>query len=186
MPVAVGPPGPPTGWSREAREPRGRVPGCTSEGERRRTRSARTLDWQENGYTYSLSRRVRDRRVYCGWYVAAPSVASPGSAAQRSIGLPRLQCAGGVGADFDRQAPRAPTDLGRHGPLHDDCDGPAGEPPKDASSGEPEGHHVLGNRGGGDPAHPRPRRPRARAPPLPRLAGEAADPPRPPPHPARR
>src|SRR5689334_15780495 len=41
------------------------------------------------------------------------------------------------GADFRRQAPRPPADLGRHGPLHDDRDGPAREPPEDAPSGEP-------------------------------------------------
>src|SRR5256712_12215275 len=139
MPVAAGPPGPPTGWSREARGPRRPVQRCAAEGERRWTRRARTSDRQVNGYIYSLNRLDRDCRVYCEGYVAAHSVASPGSAAQRSIGLPRLQYAGGVGADFDWQAPRAPTDLGRHGPLHDDRDGPAGEPPEDVSSGEPEG-----------------------------------------------
>src|SRR3989475_5466299 len=175
MPVAAGPPGPPTGWSREAREPRRPVPRCTSEGERRWTRRARTSDRQENGYIYSLNRLDRDCRVYCKGYVAAHSVASPGSAAQRSIGLPRLQYAGGVGADFDWQAPRAPTDLGRHGPLHDDRDGPTGEPPEDASSGEPEGHHVRGDGGGQDRRHPSPRARRERLPPRPGVRGRTRD-----------
>src|SRR5947209_7207983 len=175
MPVAAGPPGPPTGWSREAREPRRPVPRCTSEGERRWTSRARTSDRQENGYIYSLNRLDRDCRVYCEGYVAAHSVASPGSAAQRSIGLPRLQYAGGVGADFDWQAPWAPTDLGRHGPLHDDRDGPTGEPPEDASSGEPEGHHVRGDGGGQDRRHPSPRARRERLPPRPGVRGRPRD-----------
>src|SRR5438309_304302 len=175
MPVAAGPPGPPTGWSREAREPRRPVPRCTSEGERRWTRRARTADPQENGYIYSLNRLDRDCRVYCKGYVPAHSVASPGSAAQRSIGLPRLQYAGGVGADFDWQAPWAPTDLGRHGPLHDDRDGPTGEPPEDASSGEPEGHHVRGDGGGQDRRHPSPRARRERLPPRPGVRGRPRD-----------
>src|SRR2546426_140370 len=170
-----GPPGPQTGGEREAREPGRPVPRGTSEGERRWTRRARTSDRQENGYIYSLNRLDRDCRVYCKGYVAAHSVASPGSAAQRSIGLPRLQYAGGVGADFDWQAPWAPTDLGRHGPLHDDRDGPTGEPPEDASSGEPEGHHVRGDGGGQDRRHPSPRARRERLPPRPGVRGRPRD-----------
>src|SRR6266508_2841483 len=55
---------------------------------------------------------------------------------------------GGTTADFGGQAPRPPTDLGRLGPVHDDRDGPAGEPPEDAPSGKPEGHVVRGDGGG--------------------------------------
>src|SRR5437879_9591035 len=48
---------------------------------------------------------------------------------------------------FGRQAPRPPADFGRHRSLHDDRDGPAGEPPEDAPSGEPEGRDLRGDGG---------------------------------------
>src|SRR5207302_2215739 len=48
---------------------------------------------------------------------------------------------------FGRQAPRPPADFGRHRSLHDDRDGPAGEPPEDAPSGEPEGGDLCGDGG---------------------------------------
>src|SRR5438132_8066013 len=50
-------------------------------------------------------------------------------------------------ADFRRQAPRPPADFGRHRSLHDDRDGPAGEPPEDAPSGQPEGGDLWGDGG---------------------------------------
>src|SRR5438309_2855440 len=48
---------------------------------------------------------------------------------------------------FGRQAPRPPADFGRYGSLRDDCDGPAGEPPEDAPSGQPEGGDLWGDGG---------------------------------------
>src|SRR5207245_9771726 len=55
---------------------------------------------------------------------------------------------GGTDADFGRQTPRPSADFGRHGPLHDDRDGPAGEPPEDGPSGESEGRDVRRDGGG--------------------------------------
>src|SRR2546422_7092355 len=72
---------------------------------------------------------------------------------------------GGTSANFGRQAPRPPADFGRHGAVHDDCDGPAGEPPEDAPSGESEGRDVCGDGGGQARRHGGPRPPRERLPP---------------------
>src|SRR2546426_6904886 len=85
---------------------------------------------------------------------------------QRSIPHhPFASCRGGTSANFGRQAPRPPADFGRHGAVHDDRDGPAGEPPEDAPSGESEGRDVCGDGGGEARCHGGPRPPRERLPP---------------------
>src|SRR3989441_12040936 len=76
---------------------------------------------------------------------------------------------GGTSANFGRQAPRPPADFGRHGAVHDDRDGPAGEPPEDAPSGESEGRDACGDGGGQARRHGSSRPPRA--PPLHRAGG---------------
>src|SRR5713226_10709612 len=78
---------------------------------------------------------------------------------------------GGTNADFRRQAPRPPTDRGRDRPLHDDRDGPAGEPPEDAPPGEPEGRDLCGDGGGEGRGHAGPGIPRERVPARPGIRG---------------
>src|SRR5947209_13822819 len=103
---------------------------------------------------------------------------------QRSI-RPRTFASrrGGTSANFGRQAPWPPADFGRHGAVHDDRDGPAGEPPEDAPSGESEGRDVRRDGGGQARRHGGPRPPRERLPPRPGVRGGAGDqsvcPPRP-------
>src|SRR5438093_3703619 len=90
----------------------------------------------------------------------------PDGLPQRSIWLrPFASRRGGTSANFGRQAPRAPTDFGRHGALHDDRDGPAWEPPEDAPSGESEGRDVRRDGGGEARRHGGPRAPCERLPP---------------------
>src|SRR5437870_13311565 len=55
---------------------------------------------------------------------------------------------GGTEANFGRQTPRPSAEFGRHGPLHDDRDGPAGPPSADAASGESQGREVRRYGGG--------------------------------------
>src|SRR5439155_24823851 len=89
--------------------------------------------------------------------------------------VPFATTRGGTDADFGRQAPRPPADFGRHRSLHDDRDGPAGEPPEDVASGGPEGRDLCGDGGrqaGGDE---RPGSPRERLPPRPRVRRRAGD-----------
>src|SRR3989449_4448009 len=69
---------------------------------------------------------------------------------------------GGTSANFGRQAPRPPADFGRHGAVHDDRDGPAGEPSEDAPSGESEGRDACGDGGGEARSHGGSRPPRER------------------------
>src|SRR2546425_11480010 len=77
---------------------------------------------------------------------------------QRSIWpRPLATHRGGMDADFGRQTPRPPTDFGRYRPLHDDRDGPAGEPSEDAPSGESEGRDVRRDGGGQGRRHGGPR-----------------------------
>src|SRR3989449_6542343 len=85
---------------------------------------------------------------------------------QRSIQRrPFVTHQGGTDANFGWQTPRPSADFGRHGPLHDDRDGPAGEPSEDGPSGEPEGRDVRRDGGGQARGHGGPRPPRERLPP---------------------
>src|SRR3989475_4495276 len=97
---------------------------------------------------------------------APPPKGCPPTLPQRSIRYGTFaKYRGGTSANFGRQAPRPPADFGRHGAVHDDRDGPAGEPPEDAPSGESEGRDVCGDGGGEARRHGGPRPPRERLPP---------------------
>src|SRR2546422_6384361 len=93
---------------------------------------------------------------------------------QRSI-RPRTFASrrGGTSANFSRQAPRPPADFGRHGAVYDDRNGPAGEPPEDAPSGESKGRDVRRDGGGEARRHGGPRPPRERLPPRSRVLSGA-------------
>src|SRR3989441_6923594 len=95
---------------------------------------------------------------------------------QRSI-RPRTFASrrGGTSANFGRQAPRLPADFGRHGAVHDDRDGPAGEPSEDAPSGESEGRDACGDGGGEARSHGGSRPPRERLSPRSGVRGGASD-----------
>src|SRR5438309_1964733 len=107
----------------------------------RRTRArVRGMTYLMLDITYNFS--LRRSRTSC--VNPAPRLRLCGFALQkvnRSSSLVTVR--GGNDADFDRQAPRIAANLGRHRSLNDDRHGPAGKPPEDASSGEPEGRDLA-------------------------------------------